>query len=110
MPLGSKVPVGVSSESDEDGMAPASTDKAPASGSAEADAAPERNACVRGSEALDAFLQRSFYRLGLYVGTNPGYTLMGSLFVGLAIAALASQIETESECGIWRAPRTRHTA
>ena len=53
------------------------------------------NVCVRASEAVDGTLQRSFYKLGHFIGHNPWYTILGALIFGLGIAALTSQMETE---------------
>ena len=59
------------------------------------EAAKKPNACVRASEAVDGFLQRSFYRMGYFIGHNPWWTILGALIFGLGVAALASQMETE---------------
>ncbi len=76
------------------------TQSSKASGGAQAKKQPEAeaskpNACVRASEAVDGFLQRSFYRLGYFIGHNPWWTILGALIFGLGIAALASQMETD---------------
>jgi len=92
MPLSPKEPVGVASHSP---MVP-TPDSDNSSGDAkQQDAAKKPNACVRASEAVDGFLQQSFYRLGYFIGNNPWWTILGALIFGLGIAALASQMETE---------------
>ena len=91
MPLSPKEPVGVASHSP---MAPSPhSDNSVVD--AKPDAAKKPNACVRASEAVDGFLQQSFYRLGYFIGNNPWWTILGALIFGLGIAALASQMETE---------------